>query len=105
MSEPEKDDRAREVAIHRCCDIDRRLREQRLWPGRPATPRARLKLEQRPSRGHLVVVALLQHREGYPQDLGNFFLEIDDQLGSSQLFVEPSILARELGVLGLKRVP
>jgi hypothetical protein len=63
-----------------------------------------LKLAQRRSRVHLVVVALLQHREGYPQDLGNFFLEIDDQLSPSELFVEASVLARELGVLGLQRV-
>src|SRR6266542_4442717 len=105
MSELAADDPGPELATRRGCrGIDRTSREQRLWLDRPATPRSRLKLGQRPSRVHLVVVALLQHREGYPQDLGNFFLEIDDQLGSSQLFVEPSILARELGVLGLKRV-
>src|SRR5258707_2819926 len=105
MIEAVADDQEPEFATHRGCrGIGRTLREQRLWPGRPATPRARLKLGQRPSRVRLVVVALLQYWEGYPQDLGNFFLEIDNQLSSTQLFVEPSILARELGVFGLQRV-
>src|SRR6266481_1216622 len=103
--EPTADDQEPEFAPHRGGrGIGRTSRVQRLWPDRPATPRPRLKLGQRPSRVHLVVVALLQHREGYPQDLGNFFLEIDNQLSSSQLFVESGILARELGVFGLKRV-
>src|SRR6266849_1623448 len=105
MIEPVADDPQQEFATHRGCQgIGRTLREQRLWLGRPATPRVRLKLGQRPSRVHLVVVALLQHRESYPQDLGYFFLEIDNQLSSSELLVEPGILARELGVFGLQRV-